>query len=99
MLSEFNPSAVLSVQFNTSDSPTPIGSALTIADVVAMPDITVMPGANFSSEGAFTVAMVDPGVAGADQSAGQTRHWCVGASAWLRLKGWTDSPFRSFVGP
>jgi hypothetical protein len=77
MLAEFNPSAVLSVQFNTSDSPTPIGSALTIADVVARPDITVMPAGNFSADGAFTVAMIDPGVAGADQSAGQTRHWSV----------------------
>lgn len=74
LLASFDPSAVLTVTFNTSSSAATIGSPLTIADVTSEPSITVTPSSNatvFTADQAFTVAMVDPATVGADQSGGQ----------------------------
>lgn len=78
LLSAFDPSAVLAASFSGNSAA--IGQPLTIDQVKEQPELTVNPAAAadaFAQGNVFTVAMVDPGVVGADQSAGQTRHWLV----------------------
>jgi hypothetical protein len=66
MLSQFMPSAVLSVMFGQNDAN--YGQALTIDQVKEQPTVMVNPAQNatdmFNSESTWTVAMVDPGVVG-----------------------------------
>ncbi|KAG9222016.1 hypothetical protein CCMSSC00406_0010381 [Pleurotus cornucopiae] len=52
------------------------GQSLTRAQVASAPTFTVTPGSG-SLSGTYTLAMVDFGPVGSDQSKGVTRHWLV----------------------
>jgi len=50
---------------------------LTKDQVGSAPTITVIAPAGVKLDGNYTLAMVDPGAVGEDQSSGATRHWLV----------------------
>jgi len=73
----FNPSAILTANFNGVGDITP-GQPLTEDQVQAAPALTLTPAnSTVTFDGKFTLAMVDPGAVGSDASGGQTRHWLV----------------------
>jgi hypothetical protein len=73
----FNPSAVLTVNFDGVGDATP-GQPLTEAQVKAAPTLTLTPAnSTITFDGKYTLAMIDPAAVGSDQSNGQTRHWLV----------------------
>ncbi|CED84989.1 Phosphatidylethanolamine binding protein [Phaffia rhodozyma] len=105
LLAEFNPTAVLAVTYDGSQAT--YGQNLTISQVASQPNITVTPesgASGFDSDATFTVAMVDPSYAGADQSAGQTRHWLtnnvklIGSAAPYSLN-YTTEAITAYGGP
>jgi len=75
LLQSFNPTAVLAFSYG-GQVVTP-GTPETVDAVKTQPSLTVTvpPGTTLGKT--FTLAMVDPGAAGSDSSAGQTRHWLV----------------------
>ncbi|KAF9495999.1 PEBP-like protein [Pleurotus eryngii] len=76
-LPTFDPSAVLVADYAGVGGASP-GQALTRAQVGPAPAITVTPAnSSVPLSGAYTLAMVDFGAVGSDQSAGVTRHWLV----------------------
>ncbi|TFK42868.1 phosphatidylethanolamine-binding protein [Crucibulum laeve] len=77
LLSSFNPSALLSLNFAGVGDVTP-GQPLTKEQVGTTPVVTVTP-ANSSVQlsGTYTLAMVDVDAVGADISKGVNRHWLV----------------------
>jgi len=73
----FNPTAVLTVNFNGVGDATP-GQPLTKDQVQGAPTLTLTPAnSTVTFDGKYTVAMIDPAAVGSDQSKGQTRHWLV----------------------
>ena len=47
-------------------------------EVATMPELTMTPAnSTVTFNGNYTVAMIDPGAVGSDQSQGQNRHWLV----------------------
>ncbi|KZT42102.1 PEBP-like protein, partial [Sistotremastrum suecicum HHB10207 ss-3] len=75
LLASFNPGALLTVSFAGVGDITP-GQNLTIDQVKPTPQIVVTPANGSVSLGSvFTLAMVDAGPVGFDESQGQTRHW------------------------
>jgi len=77
MLTTFDPSALMSVTFG-AQAAVPPGTPLTRDQVKAAPSISLTP-ANSSATftGNFTLAMVDAGPVGYDESQGQTRHMLI----------------------
>jgi len=75
LLQSFNPTALLTFSYN--GQVVAAGTPETVDAVKPQPSLTltVPPGATVGKT--FTLAMVDPGAAGSDSSAGQTRHWLV----------------------
>jgi hypothetical protein len=75
LLQSFNPTALLTVSYN--GQVVAAGTPETVDAVKPQPSLTltVPPGTTVGKT--FTLAMVDPGAAGSDSSAGQTRHWLV----------------------
>ncbi|KAF7984070.1 hypothetical protein HWV62_17624 [Athelia sp. TMB] len=77
LLATFSPSSLLSVNFAGVGDVAP-GTALTQAQVKPMPELSVTPGnSSVSFSGNYTLAMVDAGPVGTDESAGQTRHMLI----------------------
>jgi len=77
LLATFSPSSLLSVNFAGVGDAAP-GTALTQAQVKPMPELSVTPGnSSVSFSGNYTLAMVDAGPVGTDESAGQTRHMLI----------------------
>jgi hypothetical protein len=77
LLATFDPSAILAISYDGVGSISP-GQQLTQEQVGSAPTLTVT-AANSSVvlAGNFTLAMVDAGPVGSDESLGQTRHWLV----------------------
>jgi hypothetical protein len=75
LLQSFNPTALLTVNYN--GQVVAAGTPETVDAVKPQPSLTltVPPGTTLGKT--FTLAMVDPGAAGSDPTAGQTRHWLV----------------------
>lgn len=47
-------------------------------EVTSAPNLTLTPAnSTITFDGNYTVAMIDPGAVGSDQSTGQNRHWLV----------------------
>jgi hypothetical protein len=77
LLASFNPTAVLSVNYGGVGAISD-GQKLTKDQVGPTPVLTLTPAnSTVKFEGNYTLAMVDAGPVGSDQSAGQTRHWLV----------------------
>ncbi|KAH8102846.1 phosphatidylethanolamine-binding protein [Cristinia sonorae] len=76
LLANFTPTAVFSLAFEGTDGTVQPGQAFTDKKVAPTPNLTIT-GGNFTAEELFTLAMVDAGPVGSDQSQGQTRHWLV----------------------
>jgi phosphatidylethanolamine-binding protein (PEBP) family uncharacterized protein len=75
LLQSFNPTAVLAFSYN--GQVVAAGTPETVDAVKTQPSLTVTVPAGTTLGKTFTLAMVDPGAAGSDSSAGQTRHWLV----------------------
>jgi hypothetical protein len=77
LLSSFNPSALLSVNFTGVGETTP-GQLLTGAQAASTPKIGVTPAnASVQLNGTYTITMVDASYVGADLSPGVNRHWLI----------------------
>lgn len=78
MLSSFDPSAVLDLDFESTIGDINIGQALTKDQSAVAPKVSVE-GANSTVQftGKYTLAMLDADIVGADNSQGVTRHWLV----------------------
>jgi len=77
LLANFTPSAVLNFAFNGVGNVAP-GTPLTQAQVKTTPSLSLIPGnSTVGFSGKFTLAMVDAGPVGFDESQGQTRHWLL----------------------
>jgi hypothetical protein len=73
----FEPTAILAANFEGLGSITP-GQVVTKEQVATMPELTLTPAnSTVTFNGNYTVAMIDPGAVGSDQSGGQNRHWLV----------------------
>ncbi|KAH8108484.1 phosphatidylethanolamine-binding protein [Phellopilus nigrolimitatus] len=75
LLATFAPTAAMSVSFDGVGVIQP-GQPLSQSQVSPTPSVTVA-STNSSLGSNFTLAMVDAGPVGSDQSKGQTRHWLV----------------------
>jgi len=90
LLSTFDPSAVISFSFN--DVQISPGQALTDAQVAPTPVLSITPAnSSVALTGNFTVAMVDAGPVGTDESQGTTRHWLVNGVTIVDSKVANDS--------
>jgi len=77
LLPTFSPSAVLSVSFAGVGDVAP-GTALSETQVKPAPSLSLTPAnSSISFGGEFTLAMVDAGPVGFDESQGQTRHMLI----------------------
>jgi len=77
LLATFTPTSLLSINFAGVGDVAP-GTALTQAQVKPMPGLSVTPGnSSVTFSGNYTLAMVDAGPVGTDESAGQTRHMLI----------------------
>ncbi|KAF8522116.1 phosphatidylethanolamine-binding protein, partial [Hysterangium stoloniferum] len=75
LLRQFTPTALLSLSYDGVSVVQP-GQNLTTDAVKPVPQLQITPlNSSVSVAGRFTVAMVDAGIVGADESKGQTRHW------------------------
>jgi hypothetical protein len=76
LLKDFDPTVLINVNYaGAGDIAT--GQLLTKDQVGSAPTITVIAPAGVKLDGNYTLAMVDPGAVGEDQSSGVTRHWLV----------------------
>ncbi|KAF9002036.1 phosphatidylethanolamine-binding protein [Cyathus striatus] len=77
LLAQFEPSALLTLNFQGVGSVTP-GQLLTKEQVSPTPAVTVTPAnASVQLAGTYTLAMVDADVVGSNISQGVTRHWLI----------------------
>ncbi|KZP24857.1 PEBP-like protein [Athelia psychrophila] len=77
LLATFSPSSTLSVNF-AGVGDVAAGTPLTQAQVKPMPDLSVTPAdSTVTFSGNYTLAMVDAGPVGFDESQGQTRHMLI----------------------
>jgi len=76
LLSNFNPTALLSLNYAGVGDITP-GQALTEEQVAPTPTVTVTPASSAALNGTYTLVMVDAEVVGSDLSQGVTRHWLL----------------------
>jgi len=73
----FEPTAILTANFQGLGSITP-GQLVSKDQVANAPNLTLTPvNSSITFDGNYTVAMIDPGAVGSDQSNGQHRHWLV----------------------
>jgi phosphatidylethanolamine-binding protein len=73
----FEPTAVLTANFQGVGDITP-GQLISQDQVANSPNLTLTPAnSTITFNGSYTVAMIDPGAVGSDQSQGQNRHWLV----------------------
>lgn len=73
----FEPTAILTANFQGLGEITP-GQLVSKDQVTNSPNITLTPAnSTITFNGNYTVAMIDPGAVGSDQSQGQNRHWLV----------------------
>jgi hypothetical protein len=73
----FEPTAVLTANFQGVGDITP-GQLISEDQVTSSPNLTLTPAnSTITFNGNYTVAMIDPGAVGSDQSQGQNRHWLV----------------------
>jgi len=96
----FTPSAIMHVVFENDDIAP--GTPLTQEQVKPAPSFYLTPAnssANFA--GKFTLAMVDAGPVGADESQGQTRHMLINGVTVTGTNVSTDSgvPVTTYAGP
>jgi hypothetical protein len=73
----FEPTAILAANFQGLGTITP-GQLVSKNEVTNAPNLTLTPvNSTVTFDGNYTVAMIDPGAVGSDQSSGQNRHWLV----------------------
>lgn len=76
----FEPTAVLTANFQGLGDITP-GQLVSKDQVTNSPNLTLTPAnSTITFDGNYTIAMIDPGVVGSDQSQGQNRHWLVNSA-------------------
>jgi len=73
----FEPTALLTADYQGLGNIT-AGQLVSEDQVTSSPDLTLTPAnSSVTFDGNYTIAMVDPGAVGSDQSQGQHRHWLV----------------------
>jgi hypothetical protein len=101
LLSTFDPSAILTLNYAGTGDISP-GQALKKDQVGPIPSVTVT-AANSSVElsAKFTLAMVDAGPVGSDQSKGVTRHWLVNGVtvSSSKVSNATATAITEYAGP
>jgi hypothetical protein len=105
LLSSFDPSALMTVNFSGVGAITP-GQNLSEAQVAPTPQITVVPAnGSVSLQGNYTLVMADANIVGTNESAGQTRHWLVngvtltGSNSSLNVSTASGVAVTSYAGP
>jgi len=82
----FKPTAILTANFQGLGDITP-GELVSKDQVTNSPNLTFTPAnSTITFNGNYTVAMIDPGAVGSDQSQGQNRHWLVNGATILDNK-------------
>jgi phosphatidylethanolamine-binding protein (PEBP) family uncharacterized protein len=77
----FEPTAILAANFQGLGNIAP-GQVVSKDQVTAAPGLTLTPAnSTVTFNGNYTVAMIDPGAVGSDQSSGQNRHWLVNGAS------------------
>ncbi|KAI0073406.1 PEBP-like protein [Panus rudis PR-1116 ss-1] len=77
LLTSFDPEALVTLNYPGFETVAP-GQALTKDQVAPTPGVQVTPAnSSVTLNGKYTLAMVDAGPVGTDESQGQTRHWLV----------------------
>jgi len=77
LLATFAPTAVFSLSFQGTDGVIEPGHAFTDKTKVAPTPNLTLTGGQYSADDLFTLAMIDAGPVGSDETNGQTRHWLV----------------------
>jgi len=102
LLTSFTPTAVLELQYSGITGDVPPGKALTKDQVAPTPNLTIT-GANSSLTftDTYTIAMVDAGPVGTDESKGVTRHWLVNNVniAGNKVVGTNGTAITQYAGP
>jgi phosphatidylethanolamine-binding protein (PEBP) family uncharacterized protein len=99
MLATFTPSALMNVAFGAAVSP---GTPLTQDQVKAAPSLSLTPAnSSVTFTGNFTLAMVDAGPVGYDESQGQTRHMLINGVtvAGTNVSTTSGVPITAYAGP
>jgi len=101
LLTSFTPSAVMSVAFNGVGDVAP-GTPLTQAQVQPAPSLSLTPAnssVNFGEK--YTLAMVDAGPVGFNESQGQTRHMLINSVtvAGTNVSMNSGLPVTAYAGP
>ncbi|KAG6861738.1 hypothetical protein C0995_012743 [Termitomyces sp. Mi166 len=101
LLTSFDPSALLSVNFAGAGDITP-GQLLTKEQSAPTPTVTVTP-ANSSVQlnGKYTITMVDADIVGSDLSKGVNHHWLVNGVEITdgKISNASATPIVSYAGP
>jgi hypothetical protein len=101
LLTTFSPSAVMSVAFNGVGDVAP-GTLLTEAQVKPAPNLSLTPAnSSVNFDGKYTLAMVDAGPVGFDESQGQTRHMLINGVtvAGTNVSMNSGLPVTAYAGP
>ncbi|KAG6829671.1 hypothetical protein H0H92_003915 [Tricholoma furcatifolium] len=101
LLTSFNPSALLTVNFPGVGDITP-GQALTEQQSASAPTVTVTAAnSSVSLDGNYTIMMVDADVVGSDLSNGENHHWLVNGVKISdgTLSNASATPIVSYAGP
>jgi hypothetical protein len=98
----FKPTAILTANFAGGLGSITPGQLVTKEQVTTAPGLTLTPvNSTTTFNGTYTVAMIDPGAVGSDQSSGQNRHWLVNgatvANGTLSFDGATT--ITEYAGP
>jgi len=97
----FEPTAILTANFQGLGSITP-GQLVSRDQVTNAPELTLTPvNSTITFNGNYTVAMIDPGAVGSDQSGGQNRHWLVNGATVTdgRLTFESATTITEYAGP
>ncbi|KAF9792422.1 phosphatidylethanolamine-binding protein [Thelephora terrestris] len=97
----FDPTAVLTANFQGLGDITP-GQLISQDQVANSPNLTLTPAnSTITLNGNYTVAMIDPGAVGSDQSQGQNRHWLVNGATIVDNKVNFDgaTTITAYAGP
>jgi len=97
-LPTFKPTAILTLNFPGVGNIT-AGQALKKEEVGPTPDVLVTSASALTSN--YTIAMIDVGTVGSDQSKGVTRHWLVNsvAVAGGKVTNTTGTAITAYAGP
>jgi len=101
LLTSFTPSAVMSVAFNGVGDVAP-GTPLTQAQVQPAPSLSLTPAnSSVNFGGKYTLAMVDAGPVGFNESQGQTRHMLINSVtvAGTNVSMNSGLPVTAYAGP